>query len=524
MLPTRRVQWHSRIGIAVTARAIGASFCDKTRNYQELLTLTWDGDMFFHQFYDQALAQASYLIGCQATGEAIVIDALRDPGPYLAVAAREGLRITHCTETHIHADFVSGARELCAATGAQLFLSAEGGRDWQYAFAAADHAVLLHDGDRITVGNLHFDVLHTPGHTPEHLSFIVTDTPAGVGPMGIVTGDFVFVGDVGRPDLLEKAAKIANTMEEGAHTLFQSLQRFRALPDHLQVWPGHGAGSACGKSLGAVPSSTVGYEKRANWGVATTDEGEFVRMVLEGQPEPPRYFAEMKRINRDGPPILGAPATATELPPTEVLGMTDSSLWLIDLRPAAEFAASHIPRSLSVPSSRSFSTYVGSIVPYAAEIVLLADGEGEAANAQAQSCMHDLSLIGLDRVRGWMPAGAALAMWGAAERPLATVVQHTTAEFHAGAARGATILDVRGQTEWEAGHMPGARHIPLGDVVDRWRELPEGAVLVHCQAGGRSAIAASLLQRLGKEAVSNLQGGYAAWRTVRDAVSADLTA
>ncbi|MCE2803269.1 MAG: MBL fold metallo-hydrolase, partial [Gemmatimonadetes bacterium] len=261
--------------------------------------------MFLKRFYDDGLAQASYLLGCAKTGEAIVIDPNRDLQPYLDTAAAEKLTITHVTETHIHADYVSGSRELAQRAGAKLFLSAEGGPDWQYAFAKEAGAVLVHDGDIITVGNITIEVMHTPGHTPEHLSFLVTDTAAANEPIGIATGDFVFVGDVGRPDLLEKAAGVANTMAAGARQLYQSLERFRALPDFVQVWPGHGAGSACGKSLGAIPTSTVGYEKRFNWGVGTTSETAFIAGVLEGQPEPPLYFAEMKRINRDGPAILG---------------------------------------------------------------------------------------------------------------------------------------------------------------------------------------------------------------------------
>src|SRR5687768_9044585 len=262
--------------------------------------------MFLQRFYDDQLAQASYLLGCAATGEALVIDPSRDVAQYVETAKREGLRVTHVTETHIHADFVSGARELAAATGAQLLLSAEGGAEWQYAYAAGDGATLLRDGDVIRVGNVRVEAMHTPGHTPEHLSFVVTDTAGADRPMGVFTGDFVFVGDVGRPDLLERAAGYEGTMVEGARVLFRSLRRFKErLPDFVQIWPGHGAGSACGKALGAVPQSTLGYERLFNWGLAAEDEGEFVRAVLAGQPEPPKYFAEMKRINREGPRLLG---------------------------------------------------------------------------------------------------------------------------------------------------------------------------------------------------------------------------
>lgn len=466
--------------------------------------------MFFRELYDQALAQASYVIGCQATGEAIVIDPLRDPAPYLDVARAEGLRITHVTETHIHADFVSGARELCAATGAQLFLSAEGGPEWQYAFAEHDQARLLHDGDQIMVGNIQFDVLHTPGHTPEHLSFVVTDTPRGAGAMGILTGDFVFVGDVGRPDLLERAAGIAGTMEAGARTLFHSLQRFRTLPDHLQVWPGHGAGSACGKALGAVPSSTVGYEKLSNWGVSERDETAFVAAVLEGQPEPPRYFAAMKRMNRDGPPVLGVPPVATQMSADNVIdGVHTSTRWVLDLRPAGQFAEGHIDGSLSLPYSKTFSTWVGSIIPVTDEIVLLSDNDPDAV----QWAVRDLSRIGFDRIIGWADASETLTAWRAAGHVLHSIPQASVDRVLPTVAdSAAAIVDVRGRTEWDAGHVRGAIHIPLGDLRQRLAELPPTPVFVHCQSGVRSAVATSLLHRLGRTDAINVRGGFAAWR------------
>ena len=471
--------------------------------------------MFFTQFYDQSLAQASYLIGCQATGDAIVVDPLRDIAPYLATAAREGLRITHVTETHIHADFVSGARELAAATGATLYLSAEGGEDWQYAFAAADGATLLRDGDVMRVGNLVFDVLHTPGHTPEHLSFVVTDTPAAAGPMGILTGDFVFVGDVGRPDLLEKAAKVANTMEAGARTLFHSLERFRALPDHLQVWPGHGAGSACGKALGAVPSSTVGYEKRANWGVGTTDEAEFVRMVLDGQPEPPAYFAQMKRINREGPRILGGLPRPAQQAPAAIVAAARERAWIVDLRTAAAFAGGHIANTLSIPYNKSFATWAGWLLPYDADVWLLTDETGEPGTPPAviTQAVRDLAMIGLDRVVGWFD-GDALAAWRASGGAWRTVPQLSAQALAPQLASGAVqVLDVRGASEYAAGHLPGTRHVPVGDLLAAVPSLDATRPLVvQCQSGARSAISASVLLRAGRHDVSNLVGGYVAWR------------
>ena len=467
--------------------------------------------MFLRRFYDDGLAQASWMIGCQKTGDAIVIDANRDIRQYLEAAAAEKLRITQVTETHIHADFVSGTRELARATGATLLLSAEGGSDWQYAFAATDGARLLRDGDVITVGNIRIAVLHTPGHTPEHLSFLVTDTAAASEPIGIVTGDFVFVGDVGRPDLLEKAAKVANTMEAGARQLFHSLERFRALPDFVQVWPGHGAGSACGKALGAIPTSTVGYEKRFNWGVATTDEATFVRMVLEGQPEPPLYFAEMKRINRDGPTILGgfpSPAAGDRDALERALA---SGTVVIDTRPAAVFGAGHVPGTLNIPLNKSFSTWAGWLVSYDVDIHLIADDERTVATA-----VRELAMIGLDRVTGWY-ATAVVTAWRDAGRHLGTIATLEPAALAPRLAAGdVTLVDVRNRSEWEAGHLPHALHIPLGHLAARLAEIPrDRPIVVQCQSGARSAIAASHLQRLGVVDVHDLLGGFQRWSAER---------
>ncbi|HEX6536470.1 MAG TPA: MBL fold metallo-hydrolase [Gemmatimonadaceae bacterium] len=466
--------------------------------------------MFFQRFYDTKLAQASYLIGCQRTGEAAVVDPNRDVQQYIDAASAEGLRITHVTETHIHADFVSGARELAHRAGAELLLSGEGGPDWSYAYAAQARARLVRDGDRFMVGNIAIDVMHTPGHTPEHISFLVTDTPAGAGPWGILTGDFVFVGDVGRPDLLERAAGQAGTMEASARTLFRSLERFRALPDHLQVWPGHGAGSACGKALGAIPSSTVGYEKLGNWGVGTTDEAEFVRMVLAGQPEPPRYFAQMKRINKEGPRVLGGFSPPARPSASSLDALLRKGEVVVDTRAAADFAAGHVPGTLNIPLNEGFTTWAGWLLPYDRDVYLLVE-DAHCAHC-VETAVRDLAMIGLDRVGGVFGADA-LAAWPAAGRELATVAQRTPAEVAAMLARGeAAVVDVRGRTEWEAGHLPGVPNIPVGYLAERLGELPTGRPLVvHCQSGARSAIAASVLQARGLTNVVNLVGGYAAW-------------
>ena len=462
--------------------------------------------MLLRRFYDTKLAQASYLIGCQKTGEAIVIDANRDVAQYIVAAAEDGVRVTHVSETHIHADFVSGSRELAQRTGATLLLSDEGDADWKYAFAAESGATLLHDHDVFMIGNLKFEVLHTPGHTPEHITFVVTDTPASSQPIGAVTGDFVFVGDVGRPDLLEKAAKVMGTMEAGARTLFHSLQKFRTLPDHLQLWPGHGAGSACGKALGAVPTSTLGYEKIVNWGLRIDDEQEFVNAVLEGQPEPPKYFAEMKRINRMGPAILGAVSRPAPLDLTHLDALLTSGTPIVDTRAADVFAAGLIPGTINIPLNKSFSTWAGWLLPYSTDAYVIVDSE------DVDTVVRDLAMIGLDRVAGYFPT-SVISEWTDAGRSLDVIVQRTPAQVAAmmDDAR-VTVVDVRGATEYDAGHLRGVRNIPVGHLADHLPELPRDTPLVlHCQSGARSSIGASVLRAHGFANVINMTGGFGAW-------------
>ena len=465
--------------------------------------------MLLKRFYDTKLAQASYMIGCQRTGEAIVVDPTRDVAQYVRAAAEEGVRVTHVTETHIHADFVSGSRELAQRTGAELLLSDEGDADWKYAFAADSKARLLHDGDVFMVGNVRFDVLHTPGHTPEHLSFMVTDTPAGAGAMGVLTGDFVFVGDVGRPDLLEKAAHLAGTMEASARTLFRSLQRFKRLPDHLQLWPGHGAGSACGKSLGAVPTTTLGYEKVANWGLAIIDEQAFVDSVLAGQPEPPAYFAEMKRLNKEGPAIRGDGSPPALLDVERLAALLLTKARIVDTRSADQFAIRSVPGTISIPLGNSFSTWAGWLLPYDEDVYLIVDA-GDAARVDA--AVHDLAMIGLDRVAGYWTSDVIDA-YARAKHALQSISQRSVQEVAAGMAEGAvTVVDVRGASEYEAGHVPGALNIPVGLLDDHLAELPTSQpVVVHCQGGARSSIAASVLRARGFDAVLNMTGGLDAW-------------
>ncbi len=465
--------------------------------------------MLFKRFYDEKLAQASYLIGCGATGEALVVDPNRDVEQYLKAAEVEGLTITHVTETHIHADFVSGARELAQRAAARLYLSDAGGGDWRYRYAADAGAVLLKDGSSFQVGNILVDALHTPGHTPEHLSFLITDRATTDQPVGVLTGDFVFVGDLGRPDLLEKVAGVRGTMESGARQLFQSVQRFKALPQHLQIWPGHGAGSACGKALGAMPQSTLGYERLVNWGFNIQDESEFVQAVLAGQPEPPKYFADMKRINRDGPRSLGG----FRRPPRSSLPQLDELLriraMIVDTRPADEYGRAHVPGMINIPLTKAFTTWAGWLVPYDTDFYLIIRDECSHCLDEA---VKDLAMIGLDQLAGYFGSEVVEA-WETSGRKTGSISKTNDAELERLLAEDhLTVVDVRGRTEWDAGHLPGARHIPLGYLIERLDEIDQGVpVAVHCQGGARSAIAASLLQAHGFKQVLDLHGGYAAW-------------
>lgn len=455
--------------------------------------------MFFERIYERGLAQASYLIGCQATGEAIVIDPKRDIDDYVALARREGLRIKKVTETHIHADYLSGSRELVAATGAELLLSDDGGKEWQYEFPHTP----LHHHDHFMLGNLKFEVLHTPGHTPEHICFLLTDTPAGPDPVMVFTGDFVFVGDVGRPDLLEKAAGIAGTMTAGARSLWQSLSLFRDLPDHLQMWPGHGAGSACGKALGAVPGSTVGYEKLVNWAFQVNSEAAFVESILEGQPEPPTYFAMMKRLNKVDRPLFAKKNLPT-LEPEELEALMRKGAILADLRGKQAFLGGHIPGALFLPWSNAFSTWAGWVIPFDRPIILSVDA------TIADHAAIVLSRVGLDNVVALAPD---IDLWEQSGRTLTHVDSIEASDLARSEQQaGAMILDVRGATEFAEARIAGSKRVHFGNLRKHLNELPKDRpIAVHCQAGGRSLLACSILQSEGYGNIKNVSGGIDAW-------------
>jgi len=468
--------------------------------------------MFMRMVYDERLAQATYLIGCQRTGEAIVIDPERDVDRYIELAERHGLRIIATTETHIHADFVSGSRELADRVGAKVYLSGEGGPDWSYAWAdSLPDRQILRDGDEFTIGSIVFRVIHTPGHTPEHICFSVTDRASNADtPIGILSGDFMFVGDLGRPDLLETAAGQAGAMETSARDLYRTVGRVVDTPgvieDFAQVWPGHGAGSACGKALGAVPTSTVGYERRFNPTLkAATDEKTFVDFVLSGQPEPPLYFADMKRVNRDGPRILGVLPDPARIDTAALAKLDTQRVALVDTRPWEDFRAGHVPGAMSFPLTDSFCTDAGSFVRADDRIVLITDADDR------EETIRSLIRIGLDNIEGWLDA-SDLDAYQSSGAPIATINEIDPDQARQLAAGGsARVLDVRRMTEFDAGHADGAinsSHTRLADHLDRVD--PGAQWLVVCRSGARSARSSAYLQRRGYD-VTNVAGGMLAW-------------
>jgi hydroxyacylglutathione hydrolase len=457
--------------------------------------------MLLKYFYDKSLAHASYLIGCQRSGEAIVIDPGRNITPYLEAAVAEGFRIKGAAETHIHADFVSGSRELADRVGATLYLSDEGPAEWKYQFADKQPTKLLKNGDAFYVGRVKLEVLHTPGHTPESISFVLTDEGGGANiPMGIFTGDFVFVGAIGRPDLLETAAGVVGSADVGARQLYQSIEKFRKLPDHLQVWPAHGAGSACGKGLGAIPSTTVGYEKLFNPALQFSEEQSFVDYILKDQPETPFYFANMKHVNKVGPELTRNLPEVKKLSPQEVAELAPVHV-VFDVRPAKDFAAGHVPSTISLPEG-SLVQWAGFFADHRQPAYVIASPE------RLLSILQGLRSIGIDSVRGFADIAEVSHSKLMSEQTNSASPRDLLPRIQSGEVK---VLDVRAETEYREGHIAGAEHRFLGRLLKEIKTIDRSKpVIAQCLAGGRSAIATSILQREGFQ-VTDMEGGYRGW-------------
>ena len=470
--------------------------------------------MFVRQITDDQLAQYSYLIGCQRTGEAIVFDPMRDIDRYVDLAVQQGLKIVAAAETHIHADFLSGLREFGELPGVKLFLSGEGDKEWsprwldQHSGGGSYGHRLLNNGETFFIGNIEFKVLHTPGHTPEHLSFLVTDRGAGADqPLALISGDFLFVGDLGRPDLLETAAGYKGAMEPAARDLFYSAHLIDLLPDYVQVWPGHGAGSACGKALGAVPTSSIGYEKRFNSALShSASEEEFVQEILSGQPEPPLYFSDMKRLNRDGVPVLEKIRTPKRMNEDLFVAAYESGAIVLDTRDWDLFKEQFLPGSLSIPMSSKLHSMLGSFVALEDRLLLVCEEE------DLEVLVRRLIRIGYDKILGWVHPdeiiglSSYLGAWG-------TIEESDPAEIYNNPdLAGRKILDVRKASEYEKGHIQGAINISHTLLRSRLEELDRGVTwYVVCESGDRSARTSSFLNSMGWSVI-NLSGGMQALR------------
>lgn len=453
----------------------------------------------FQRFFEEGLAQSSFLIGCDRTKRAVVIDPRRDAGVYLAAARQHGLTITHAIETHIHADFVSGAREL-AAVGARI-IAGPGAR------LAFEHEE-SRDGDRLSVGDLTLTLLHTPGHTPEHISVLVENSSE---PRRLFTGDLLFVGAVGRPDLLGEAQS-----RELAALLFASLQRVMQLDDEIEVHPGHGAGSLCGADIGTEPSSTIGRERAHNPMVQLTDRAAFVEGVLGDLPETPAYFAHTKRVNQDGPNVLGLADGVRHVPairPAAAAALVADGAIVIDLRTSQTFGAGHPEAAINIAFGAKVGYWAGWVISPGAHLILLADDSKQIPEAAVQ-----LLRVGFERIEGYISGG--MQSWRVEGLPMRSLEQISVSELRtrltAPASNPIHVVDVRSPREWRAGHIDGAVNIPVGEVAAHATTLPRDAVIATiCESGFRSSLAASLLAQEGIARVVNVVGGFAAYRALK---------
>jgi hydroxyacylglutathione hydrolase len=454
--------------------------------------------MYFKQFYLGCLAQASYMIG--SGGEAAVVDPRRDVDAYLEEAEREGLAIRHVIETHLHADFVSGHHELARRTGAKIYFGAR-------ARAAFAHQA-VRDGDEVRFGDVLLRFQETPGHTPESVCVLVFDRVAGDEPRMVLTGDTLFIGDVGRPDLAGgqgSPAELAGQLYDSLHT------KLLTLPDSVAVYPGHGAGSLCGKNISSETSSTIGQQRRFNYAVQPMEREEFIRLVTTDLPEAPAYFARDAALNRRGPTSLSELQAPRALSPAEVDESHSAGAILLDTRTAAQYGTGHVAGSVHIGLSGQFASWAGTLLSPEAPIVLTAEDEEHVAEARTR-----LARVGLENVAGYLSGG--ILAWHESGRPLASTEQIAVDELARRIASGeiAQLLDVRRPGEWTAGHIAEARHLPLHELASRACELEKNrpASLI-CASGYRSSIATSLLEQAGFKHVTNVVGGMNAWSSAR---------
>jgi hydroxyacylglutathione hydrolase len=458
--------------------------------------------MYFEQFYLGCLAHASYLLG--SDGEAAVVDPQRDVEIYLKAADEHQLKIRHIFETHLHADFVSGHKELAARTGARIYVGERAGAT----YAHAD----VRDGYQLPVGQCRISVLETPGHTPESICLVVTDLEKSPKPWAVLTGDTLFIGDVGRPDLSP-----SHTPEELAALLYDSLhKKLMRLPDEVLVYPAHGAGSLCGRNMRAERSSTIGTERLTNYALQIRSRAEFVQQLTSNLPARPDYFQQDAEINRGGAAPLNELPELHAIPAAKLNVMMDGGLPALDVRPQEEFAAGHVPGSIHIGLSGQFASWAGSLLGLKSRLVLIADSRARIDEARMR-----LARVGIEALSGYLEDG--LAGWTQAGFSLAQLPQMTVQDLHERSrGRGLYVLDVRRAGEWEAGHIADAQLWPL----DRFKEsLPQldqtTAIAVHCKSGYRSLIACSLLMRAGYRNVTNVVGGFDAWQAAQLPVAKD---
>jgi glyoxylase-like metal-dependent hydrolase (beta-lactamase superfamily II)/rhodanese-related sulfurtransferase len=450
--------------------------------------------MYFEQFYLGCLAHASYMFASE--GEAVVVDPQRDVEIYLKAARDNQVSIRHIFETHLHADFVSGHRELAARTGAQIYVGAE-------AHATFPH-VALKEGYRLQVGKVSVCVLETPGHTAESVCFVITDEEKSPEPWAVLTGDTLFIGDVGRPDLSKRytPAQLAGMLYDNLHN------KLMKLPDSALVYPAHGAGSLCGKNMRAERVSTIGTERLTNHALQIKSREEFVQQLTSNLPARPEYFLQDAEINRTGAPALADLAALHAMEASQLKAWIESGGIALDVRTPEEFAAGHVPASVNIALGGQFASWAGALLGLAAEPVLIANSDEDAREARMR-----LARVGLEGARGYLKGG--IGGWTQAGNALETVQQVSAEELNCrlNEKEHMQVLDVRREPEWEAGHIESAQWWPLDNFKVAPPEIDRDTPLaVHCKGGYRSMIACSLLQRAGFQNVVNVTGGFDAWQ------------